>query len=60
MVNGHATHSTNEVEVIEMIVIVDPRVRIDLQSVVVTERGGRERRRWRAGREGRKGEIICM
>ena len=38
MVDGHATDPPNELEVIQVVFIVGPRLRIDLEGVVIAGR----------------------
>lgn len=43
MVNSHSSHTTYKLEIREMILIAKSRVRIDLQSIVISEVEGESR-----------------
>ena len=36
MVDGHGTYSSYKAEIVEMVFIVEPRLRTDLKCVVIT------------------------
>ena len=59
VVHSHCTHTPNELQVLQMVLIEQPRVRVELEGVVITtveERGGEGRGGEERRGEGRRGE----